>query len=227
MSLPKIIDNNRRVLKDTLDQLCENYDEISIATGYWDLPGTQLLIDKLESFKKIRILIGQEPLAPRYKKSNPEIDFPDQDIFSDLEMLEQTSSYKDLIVRIRTLIEEDKLEVKIYKKTFFHAKAYIFGNYGSDENVAIIGSSNFTRAGLTGNTELNSVEADGRIITSMPKTETQEIGHLFWFDQFWNEAEEWTGEFSRLLSTSTVGDQMFSPYEMYIATLYQIYKEEL
>ncbi len=227
MSLPKIIDNNRRVLKDTLDQLCENYDEISIATGYWDLPGTQLLIDKLENFKKIRLLIGQEPLAPRYKKSNPEIDFPDQDIFSDLEMLEQTSSYKDLIVRIRTLIEEDKLEVKIYKKTFFHAKAYIFGNYGSNENVAIIGSSNFTRAGLTGNTELNSVEADGRIITSMPKTETQEIGHLFWFDQFWNEAEEWTGEFSRLLSTSTVGDQMFSPYEMYIATLYQLYKEEL
>lgn len=227
MSLPKIIDNDRKNLVDVISDLCDEYDEISIATGYWDLPGTHLLIDKLKNFKRIRLLIGQEPLAPRYKKASPEPDFPDADIFTDLKHLEVSNDHKQLIVKIRELIEQGQMEVRVYKTTFFHAKAYIFGNYESDENVAIVGSSNFTRAGLTGNTELNGLESDGRLVRSQPQTATQEIGHLFWFDKFWNEAEEWSGEFSDILSTSPVGDKMFSPYEMYIATLYQFYKDEL
>ena len=227
MNLPKIIDNDRKKLVETLDKLCDEYNDISIATGYWDLPGTDLLINKLEKFKKVRLLIGQEPLAPRYKTIDPEPDFPDKDIFNDLKNLEQSETHKELVIKIRNMIDNGALEVKIYKKSFFHAKAYIFGNYQTSENVAIVGSSNFTRAGLTGNTELNGLESDGRIVRSRPESQDQETGHLFWFDNFWDQAEEWSGEFSKILSTSPVGDVMFSPYEMYIATLYQIFKDEL
>ena len=41
-------------------------DYIRIATGYWDLPGTNLVYDELKAFLerggKLDILIGQEPM---------------------------------------------------------------------------------------------------------------------------------------------------------------------
>jgi len=35
--LPKIIDNNRRSMHDTISDILPQFDEISIATGYRDL----------------------------------------------------------------------------------------------------------------------------------------------------------------------------------------------
>jgi hypothetical protein len=52
--IPKILDNNRRVFVDLIKQLAPKYEELSIATGYWDLPGTRLIIDELKHFKKVR-----------------------------------------------------------------------------------------------------------------------------------------------------------------------------
>ena len=84
--------------------------------------------------------------------------------------------------------------------------------------IGIIGSSNFTFNGLTHNTELNALESDHRIVSFQPKSEKQEVGHLFWFDQFWNDpdTEDWNGQFTQILEQSPVGDILFSPYEMYI-----------
>ena len=52
--IPKIVDNNRRVFVDLIKQIAPKHDELSIATGYWDLSGTKLIIDELKNFKKIR-----------------------------------------------------------------------------------------------------------------------------------------------------------------------------
>ena len=51
-------------------------------------------------------------------------------------------------------LQRDDVQVRLYgalgnKSQFLHAKAYIFDHY------SIVGSSNFTPAGLEGNTELN------------------------------------------------------------------------
>lgn len=229
VSLPKIIDNKRIILKDVIDKIAPEHDELSIATGYWDLLGTKLIIDHLKQYKKIRLLIGREPLVPRHKTYEPEPDYPEKDFFFDLENMQPSRELKELVQDIKKLINEGVLEVKVYRRTFLHAKCYIFGGYASDKAVGIIGSSNFTRNGLTHNTELNALESDHRIVTFCPKTEEQEVGHLFWFDQLWNdeEAEVWSGEFTKLLEQSPVGDILFSPYETYIKTLYELYNEEL
>ena len=232
MSLPKILDNNRKVFLDVFKEILPNYNELSIATGYWDLEGTQLILDQIKNYKKIRLLIGREPLLNRNNKekiTSPEIDYPDRDFFYDLEMATYNTNLKETVVAIKSLIQEGKLEVRVYRKSFLHAKCYIFGGYESPEAVGIIGSSNFTRNGFTKNTELNALESDSRIVTFQPKNETQEVGHLFWFDQFWNDemTEDWTGKFTEILGESPVGDVLFSPYETYIKTLYEIYKEEL
>lgn len=104
--LPKIIDNDRRSLHDVIDTLSSKYDTLSIATGYRDLPGTALVIDKLLNYKKIRLLIGREPLISRHQISKPEPDYPDLDIFRDLENTLINQNLKDTVVKIKQLISE-------------------------------------------------------------------------------------------------------------------------
>ncbi|MCK5581547.1 MAG: hypothetical protein KAJ18_09790 [Candidatus Omnitrophica bacterium] len=227
--LPKIIDNQRRKLIDVLNTALPEYETVSIATGYWDLLGTKLIIDKLSSYKKIRLLIGREPLIPRHQVLEPEPDYPDKDFFYDLERLQPTQDLKLLVQEIKRFIADGILEIKVYRRAFLHAKCYVFGSYDSDKAIGIIGSSNFTKNGLTHNTELNALESDHRIVTFSPKTKEQEVGHLYWFDRLWDDekTEDWNGSFTQLLEQSPVGDVLFSPYETYIRTLYELYKEEL
>lgn len=229
MSLHKIIDNNRATLKDTLVEASKGYSEISIATGYWDLEGMKLILSQIEGYSKIRILIGREPMIARYHMQLPEPDFPDQDFKYDLSTLKPDSSLTETVAKIQELIKKGILEVRVYRKNFLHAKCYIFGSYTSDTAIGIIGSSNFTKNGLTQNTELNALESDHRIVLSEPKTESQEAGHLFWFDSFWNDetTEKWNEEFGEILSMSKVGHITYSPYEMYMATLWHLYQTEV
>jgi superfamily II DNA or RNA helicase len=228
-NLPKIIDNNRQSLLDSFRNIASNHDHLSIATGYWDLKGMQEVFDFIKGYKKIRLLIGREPLIPRHKEFRPEPDYPDKDFFYDLEQMQPTDDLKKLVQSIKKLINDGALEVRVYRKNFLHAKCYIFGDYSSDNAIGIIGSSNFTKNGLTHNTELNALESDHRIVTYKPQSEKQEVGHLFWFDQFWDDpdTEEWGGQFTELLEQSPVGDTLFSPYETYIKTLHDLYNEEL
>ena len=67
---PKLIDNKRRVLADVIKNVADKYNKLSIATGYWDLPGTAEVIDHLQNYKSIRLLIGNEPLLNSYLLSN-------------------------------------------------------------------------------------------------------------------------------------------------------------
>lgn len=229
MTLPKLIDNNRKWLFEVINNVMDDYKYISIATGYWDLPGTALLIDKLIWYKKIRLLIGREPLIQRHHLDKPEIDFPDKDIFDDLESMWFKPEYKSTIEKIKSLIENWILEVKVYTKNFFHAKCYIFGNYESHNAIGIIWSSNFTKAWLTTNAELNYLEDINQFVIYQPKNNSQEFGHLSWFDSFWDSEgnKDRAGRFIQILEQSAHGDIFFSPYEMYIKVLYDLYGEEL
>jgi len=232
MGMPKIIDNERQSLLDTFLGLAPKYDELSVATGYWDIEGMKLILESVRHYKKIRILIGREPLLKRDNVrgvEQPEPDYPDQDFFNDLERIAPSPELTSVVVQMKELIDQGIIEVRVYRRSFLHAKCYIFGNYESAEAVGIIGSSNFTRNGFTTNTELNSLESDHRVVTFVPKNEIQETGHLFWFDQKWNDelTEEWTGQFLELVRQSPVGDLTPSPYEMYIKTLSMLYADEI
>lgn len=231
--LPKIIDNTRKQLGDTLNEIAPSHEHLSIATGYWDLPGLQIVFENIKNYKSIRLIIGQEPLAPRFARAlninEPEATFPEVDFQQNLVDLEQRQEFRDLVYATKQLITDGRLEVRIYRRSFLHAKTYIFGNYESQSAVGVIGSSNFTRAGLTANTELNALEDDHRIVKFQPRNDTDEYGHLSWFNTIWNDelTEKWNGKFSELLGNSPVGDVVYSPYDMYIKTLYELYTDEI
>ena len=126
MTLPKIIDNNRKYLKDTLIEVSKDFTEISIATGYWDLEGMKLILPEIQNYSKIRLLIGREPMIARYHLQLPEPDYPDQDFKYDLSMLNPESALTETVAKIQELIEKGTLEVRVYRKNFLHAKCYIF-----------------------------------------------------------------------------------------------------
>lgn len=229
MRLPKIIDNERSSMLEVLRALSLDHEKVSIATGYWDLGAITLLLHELDSLKEVRLLIGREPLIPRHKMQNPEGDFPDKDFQFDLAHVDQTSDIRNAANKVTEWISTGKLQVKIYTKTFLHAKTYIFGDFESDNAVGVIGSSNFTKNGLTQNTELNALESDYKVVLYQPQNESQETGHLSWFEGMWNDENsiEWTQRFGEVIETSPVGNKFFSPFETYIKTLHTLYSEEL
>ena len=229
MTLPKIVDNNRISMLEVLKQAAKEQEELSIATGYWDLRAILELKEEFASLKKIRLLIGREPMIPRHQLHVPESDFPDKDFEFDLTQLAPTAELRATADLLNEWIAEGKVEVRIFKRSFLHAKCYIFGTFESEHAIGIIGSSNFTNAGLTHNTELNSLESDHRVVTYRPSTATQEIGHLSWFEGMWKDelTEDWNKKFKSILELSPVGNLLFSPFEMYIKTLYNLYSDEL
>lgn len=239
---PRLIDNRREKLDLALSDIINSgkYEHLSIATGYWDLPGMIDIIDGLATFKSIRPLIGQEPLPHRFQKSlkldenDPESLFPDKNFAFDLEQLgkgkeHEVAQLRSVAQKLAALMKNGILEVKVFRSPRLHAKAYIFGDTGSSEAVGIIGSSNFTRAGLTSNAELNWLEQDQHLVLFQPQNDRQEHGHLSWFNEMWEdeEAEPWTGAFTEILEKSPVGDMMYGPYDVYIKTLMEVFPDEL
>jgi hypothetical protein len=193
-----------------------------------------LVLDKIHAYASIRLLIGQEPLSPRrsrnLKTDKPDEDFPELDFAYDLAIpdnIKQADELRQTITDIKQLINDGVMTVKIYRKEFLHAKAYIFGDYNDKEAVGIVGSANFTKKGLTVNRELSSLESDNRIVRFKPLDPEDTHGHLSWFDEVWEEAELWNGKFTETLESSPVGDLTFGPYDVYIKTLMEVFPDEL
>ena len=215
----------------------ESFSQISVATGYWDLPGMVGVFEELKTYLKredvtLRILLGEEPSVKTYQVKNPQkIDpyFPEKYLKKDLESLDLKPEFqkvtKLLIEHLGS--ENPKLKVRVYRKEFLHAKCYLFGS--EEENaIGIIGSSNFTQKGLFGNLELNQIEDNNSTVNYIRKNLSQHPSHRCWFEDLWNESEDWNGLFKEeILDLSKHGGTCYSPYEMYIHALYRIYGQDL
>lgn len=220
------------------------YNKLRIATGYWDLAGTRLILSELESFfergGKLYLLIGQEPQLRSYQMkqdlSPEERRFPDFYIKRDVNLLNE-----DYLPVVQMLLKysnaenetESQLQIHVYgqdteEKRFLHAKCYIYTGNGLGHG--IIGSSNFTEKGLRGNAELNYLECNPAIIDAKPSEYSHSKGHLLWFNEMWEQSIPWTGEFIKeILSPSPVGKKAkevivkegknLTPYEVYIKYL--------
>ena len=260
-----LIDNSTDALSmQTYLKQCigkEGIDHIRIATGYWDVPGMALVADELRAFleregTRLQILIGKDPNVCASHLKDPKQKFPDDYIKTDLLRLYIKEEYKsavDLLLTHCKHTETDddgqeievgtgRIEVNKYtedkngKDVFLHSKCYIF--MGSKSSFGIIGSSNFTRNGLTQNAELNYLETNGMIITAEPKEGSPSKGHRIWFDEKWEQSAPWTNEFvNEIVKPSPIGREVnrerkqrqkeeevaatapFTPYELYIKLL--------
>ena len=159
---------------------------------------------------------------------------------------------EDLIAFMR----RDMVEVRAYRQGFLHAKSYIFyGDLpvgGADRFqpiAAIVGSSNFTGAGLTTNRELNlshkTVLTDKEMARISPPpvdarhgmelrrelmsgVGAQAITELdSWFRERWEESRDFKEELIELLDASKFSQKEYTPYQVYMKALFEYFKDDL
>lgn len=216
MSVPDIIDNSEHQLFDVLNELLTPQKPADFASGFFNIGGYALVKDTLNSTPKFRLLLGREPstrgLPTRTGRPTQLIDI---DIGS---KIQQDLRAENLSQENRTIVEDlvdflrrNEIQARLYTKSFFHGKAYIF------DDTVIVGSSNFTRAGLTHNSELNAVQKSTIIARAYRE----------WFERFWDQAEDYKEKLIELLRKSKHGDYPWEPYWIYIKALYEYFKDEL
>jgi len=241
---PKIIDNSNSLfeLRNFISEALTNekYSEVAIATGYWDLPGMVDIYDQLAQFLSrpnvsFRLLLGEEPSVKAYQVKDPKhIDpnFPKKYLKEDLENLELKPEFQKVCDLLSQCLQKDesgnaKLQIRVYKKNFLHAKCYIFGS--ERENAfGIIGSSNFTKQGLSGNLELNSLEDNNSTVNYQRISADQHPSHRSWFENLWEASEDWNLKFKvEVIGLSKFGNLSYSPFEIYMRILYEIYGDDI
>lgn len=197
-----------------------NKGQLWISSGFFNVGGYHLLRDSLNQFstKKdfdMRLLFGKESITiEEDTKSFEELaervqndETPLQGELSKLDLEWESAKLVDDLIHFLTL---EKVQVRTNKNRFNHSKCYIL------DDVAAVGSSNLTRAGLAGNVELNAV-----LYQPSAQKELRE-----WFERRWQDAQDAKAELIGVLEGSKFGLPL-DPFIMYMKLLYEYYRPRL
>lgn len=224
MSNPKlyIVDNSekRQSVKEYLTQWCQISKQMDIATGYWEIGGLLTMDGHWQKLDKIRIILGNEVTKRTKEVIKKTVTSLLTNIKTSIDKEQEKNEFLNGVSAIINALRSKKIECRVYNKHKFHAKAYI--TYFRDEyqkhfieamNVpsgyALVGSSNFTDAGLTQNIELN-------VQVHQEADELQK-----WFNAHWEEGEDIT---TAVLSVIENHARLYSPYDVYLRSMYEFFK---
>ena len=204
-----IIDNFHLKLFEELKKILEEQKNVDIASGYFNLGGYELIQNELNSADNFRLLLGRQPDFA-YDSVPDVLYFYNGNLRKSIEK-ENFDRKKEITTQsLINFLKSEKVEVRLYEKSFLHGKAYIF------DNLIITGSSNFTYAGLTDNTELNAVLSD--VYSIYVKKE--------WFEKFWSESKDFKKQLIEILERSKFGSKT-TPFEVYIKALFELQRDDV
>jgi len=184
-----------------------------IATGYFEIGALLALDKKWQPLDKIRILMGAET-THRTRKALLEavraraVEVLDQSIEED----KDANPFLHGVPAVLEALRSGQIECRVYDKDKFHAKAYI--THAKLEVVgsqALVGSSNFTRPGLTKNIELNIQVQSAREVAQLQE----------WFEAHWNEASDVTEAVIETVSRHT---HLYTPFDVYAKALQEFFR---
>lgn len=164
MRIPWVIDNRAHRLSDVLNELLSAHKgrSLDVATAYFTVGGFDLVRSGLAGLGSFRLLLGAEPRSGEEIGLRPGSDAVRGLLRRDLEDLPFDESTLRLVEDLIAYLERPATAVRLYESGFLHAKAYLFYADRSENRwerflpvAGIVGSSNFTRPGLTTNKELN------------------------------------------------------------------------
>ena len=234
-SAPQFTDHLRSVFAEANGQP----HSVDIAVGYFYLSGFTQVADLLATRPgRVRILIGRtdsptrEEIAAGYSPSESADGYHavqsrrDEAAARD-ETLDnvgrnaaaqpQDDTSEAGIKSLAQLIADGRVDVRAYVKDRMHAKAYIgYTGLESTPGTAIIGSTNFSQAGFTGNTELNYPVTHGGDIKEIRE----------WFERLWHESEPVGDKVVEQLKNSWPLAAP-EPYLIYLKVLYELYGDTL
>lgn len=215
--------------------LRSNTQFFDILVGYFRTSGFFKMKDAMKDVEKIRILVGLNVDKYTVKiidKANMELTYgaptekQAKESFTDSieKEFEGTEPTSEIEQGVRTFIEWlkiGKLELRMYVEAPIHAKVYIMrkdmqktpDTFGS----VITGSSNFSEAGLQNNLEFNVELKDSRDVQFA----------LEKFEELWNKSVPITEDYVEAVEHKTWLRNDITPYEIYLKTLYEFFKEEI
>jgi hypothetical protein len=202
-----IVDNSDEDWK-VLNYLAEWSDissRFDIATGYFEIGSLLALDGKWQKLDQIRILMGDE-VTKRTQRALVEGIARVKSLLDDsMEREKQKNDFLTGVPAIVEAINSGKIKCRIYTKKKFHAKAYItHSKLAVVGSSALVGSSNFTFPGLTGNVELNV----------QLRREVEELQQ--WYEDHWNDAEDVTAEILQVMERQI---RNYLPFEVYAKSL--------
>jgi len=184
-----------------------------IASGYFEIGALLTLDGKWQQLDKIRILMGAET-THRTRKALLEAvkTRATEQLDSSIEADKEANPFLRGVPAILDALRSRQIECRVYDRDKFHAKAYI--THAKLEVVgsqALVGSSNFTRPGLTKNIELNIQVQSAREVAQLQE----------WFEAHWNEASEVTDAVIETISRHT---HLYSPFDVYAKALQEFFR---
>ena len=184
-----------------------------IATGYFEIGALLALDGKWQGLDGIRILMGAETTR-RTRKALLEavraraIERLDKSIEDD----KKPNPFLHGVPAVLEALRSGQIECRVYDRDKFHAKTYI--THARLEVVgaqALVGSSNFTRPGLTENVELNVQIQSAREVAQLQE----------WFETHWELAREVNDAVIETISRHT---RPYSPFDVYAKSLQQFFR---
>jgi superfamily II DNA or RNA helicase len=222
MNLPDYVDNSTITLESVLQTLITQNNQLTldIATGFFSIEAWIRLECTFNQLQSLRLLIGRDPTIRPAERDTLDLEkLFRKDIQLQLEKETFNQKYKQQIERMIEYLEQEHIQIRLFgvntpKNHFLHAKAYIFDQY------SIVGSSNFTPAGLQGNTELNTINKIEAIALDLRNN---------WFNKFWTDSSVDTEYKQKLIDTlnaSKFGSNPYTPYQIFLKSLYELFKDE-
>ena len=206
----KIIIDNREsnTLLETLKNLLPQAVSLDIATGYFEIGSLLALQDSWQHPNRLRIILGDETSKRTRRELIESVESKCND---SIEVEKEIDDTLRGLNAIRNALDNKKIRIKIYTKAKFHAKTYLIENVLESPDYAIVGSSNFTRPGLTKNLELNLFTEEKNQVEAI-KT---------WFSEVWSESEELINP--EILEVIAPHLKLYLPFEVYAKALYEYF----
>ena len=191
-------------------QLATSFD---IATGFFEVGSLLAMDGAWQRLAKIRILMGGD-VTPGTRKVILDAVRTRAESHLDvgLEADKDANPFLNGVPAVVAALQSGQIECRVYNRAKFHAKAYI--THAKLEVVgpqALVGSSNFTRPGLTQNVELNiQVQSPGDVVQLQD-----------WFNRHWDEAIDVSQDVLAVVERHT---RDYSPFEVYAKALQEFFR---
>lgn len=207
--LPVIIDNRGdNTVLQALQKLLPNLQKMDIATGVFEVGSLLLLEGFWQNLDKIRVLMGHETTKTTKKVILEAL------LKTSNESIEREKERDDALTglaAVRQALIDKQIALRTYSKAKFHAKSYLMeSKEASPVDFAIVGSSNFTKPGLTENLELNLFSTDQAHIEGLRK----------WYDELWREGEDVSPEVLKVMEPHL---KEYGPFIAYAKSLYEFF----
>ena len=196
-----------------LQEWCSIAKAFDIATGYFEIGALLALDGKWQGLDRVRILMGAETTHRTRKAILEAVRVQALDrLDKSIEENKEPNPFLHGVPAIVNALRCGQIECRVYDKEKFHAKAHI--THARLEIVgaqALVGSSNFTRPGLTNNIELNVQIQSAREVAQLQE----------WFETHWDEASGVTEAVIKAISRHTY---LYSPFDVYAKALQQFFR---